>query len=809
MKKKYYCAMALATLMMGACTDDTDLGQGGIPGGGSSAAQDGRTELKFVLGGFGGGVVSYGPAVTVAGENELRTLDIFVFGKDTFPDGTERPDGKMLLEEIFRSDGTSASGDKIEITNNGTESTAAISLMGKNRKRLYFVGNGRNQDAFNQFKLGETDTTAFASGLTNKLTGHIACPLLMTADYAINIADSLKKGDAGVDWNNSIDIVLKRRMARFDIVNTSVDSRFFIEWIQLENPRSQAYLFDDAAHGTEADATTNANGYWSKLTDLWTTSERIDFKAVDNANNGDALAAFYTYPAPKGTAPTLDEAKDFSIVLGGRSGAAGDGDPVLYPVLLRKDQQDAATAMTVDANHRYVINVLSVGTNYITATINVLDWNVADTIIQHAGYGTFGLSAPAETGTIDEGKNTLVLADNSIKANQKITVAASTEWTAEVIKGDDWLSLTAPAAGTVAKELVFETTKANPSSEKPRTGAIIFRNVMRPSITQTLLVEQPVNDSGTHLNVGEPKGIVGLSIEGDTIVLPGYDLRVAIPVESTDGTPTITNAGDGIFATTAMNATSDSLILTMAENKTGTVKRGTVKVAGTTLEQTLAIRQMPQSLGIIRLVCPTIAIDKQTLNIGADALAATEVTVNADSEWTFDGHTDNTGFTQDWVTISNITNPTGTGSFEIAATANDTYAARSISLKLVNTSKPEKIYYVLNVTQAAKQETLDVASVSGGSATYAGGTVSLAIDETSEVTVSVTPFLADGDWEVGTVTGNEAGWLTVGTKDAGADTFKITPSDNSGNVERTATITIQKMGDASVKKVITVTQAGV
>lgn len=801
MKKKYYYVMALATLVMGACTDDIDQG-GGIPGGGTSTTQDGRTKLKFVLEGLSGGVVPYGAAATVKGENELKTLDIFVFGKDTLPDGTERPGGKMLLEEVFRSDAAGGSADKIDIAADGTSSTAGISLVGINRKRLYFVANGRSQDVFSRFELGKTDTTAFANALTNKLSGHIASPLLMTADHAINIADSIAAKPGA--WQTTIDISLKRRMARFDVVNVSVDSRFFIEWIQLINPRAQAYLFDDAAHKTEADA-----DYWTSLGELWATPERIDFKSVDNANNGDALAAFYAYPAPKGTDP-IDATKDFSIVLGGRNGPDGMGDPVLYPVLLRKDQKDVATVMTVDANHRYVINVLSVGSNYITATINALDWNVADTLTEHAGYGTFGLSAVATIGMMTG--NTLTLASADAAADLAVKVAATTEWTAKVTKGAAWLTLTAPVAGTVAKTLAFATTAANPSSEKVRTGEIVFTNVMRPSITQTLLVSQPLNVTGQHLNVGVPKDIVGLSFDGDTIVLPGYDeIYVAIPVASTDGTVTVTSSV-GLFKTAAMNAGGDSVIVTMAENKTGVAKNGTLTLTGATVAQTLSFRQMPMSLGIIRLVCESVAIDEQTITLkNGNALAATEVVVFADSEWTFDGHTDNLGFTQDWVTISAITGPEGKGSFKIAADVNTTFAARSLTIKLVNIFKPEKIYYVLTVKQEANAESITFGTLTGTSvgttpAALADGVLTISNDEIATFTIATTAALAAGaDWELGTITGNDTSWLTV-TKETGGLQIVSTANATAGDPQRTATIVVQNAG-GTVTKTLTVTQA--
>lgn len=453
MKKKYCYVTAVALFGLVACSEDSDLVGGGSGNGSGNGAVnvDGRIPLTFRLDGLSNGSVAYTRAGEIAlkGEKEIRTLDVFVFGKDTLPDGTEKKDGGMLLEEVFRS-GVS---EGITLSADGAVQTAELSVVGNNRKRLYFVANGRDQEVLNKFELGKTDTLAFRDGLTDALTGHIACPLLMTADMGLSVKDSIAAHPDDLTWASNIGITLKRRMARFDIVNTGVDSQFFIEWIQLVNSRKQNYLFEDAAY---------VNPYFADA-DIW-DPERIDFLSLDNANNGETLASFYAYAAPKEEEGGKGT-KDFSIVLGGKSGSTGEGTAVLYPVLMRTDQEKAETKLEVKANNRYVINIKSVGSNMITATIDVQDWIEADTVKVESGYGIFGLSMPGTDpkGTMTENK--LALTDAAATTDIVVNVAADTEWKVET--DCEWIDLTgAPTDGKVGKNLTFATAKANPPATK-------------------------------------------------------------------------------------------------------------------------------------------------------------------------------------------------------------------------------------------------------------------------------------------------------------------------------------------------------
>lgn len=788
MKKKYCYLTAIALLGLAACSEDSDLVDNGS-GSGSPIAVNGRIPLTFRLDGLGSGSVPYTRAgeIALAGEKEIKTLDVFVFGKDTLPDGTEKTDGKMLLEEVFRS-GVS---EGITLSAEGAVTKAELSVMGNNRKRLYFVANGRDQKVLNTFELGVTDTLAFRDGLTDALTGHIACPLLMTTGMGLSVKDSIAKYSTDLTWASNIGVTLKRRVARFDIVNTGVDSQFFIEWIEQVNARKQNYLFEDAAHATP----------YFEASDLW-NPERIDFKSLDNANNGETLAAFYAYAAPEGED---DEAKDFSIVLGGKSGSTGQGTAVLYPVLMQTDQEDPNTKLEVKANNRYVINIKSVGSNVITASIEVQDWIKADTVHTNAGYGTFGLSMPATDAKGTMAENTLTLTDATATTDIVVNVASASEWIAET--DSEWIDLTGgtPAEGTVGKTLTFATTKANPRNDKSRIGKIVFRNKMRPSITQTLLVEQP-QSTGDYLNVDMPKDITGLSIQGDTITLPGYDMVVKLPLAGTNAA-SVTAACDNadMVDKTERNGASDSIRVIMKANKTGKDREGilTVTDATASLEQKYRIIQKAQSLGMILLSGEGI-VDR-VLDLGAADTYAKDITVKASSAWKFDGDDDPTdGYTKEWITLGAATgSDVGDGSFSLTVTANDGFDPREIEIKVVNTQK-ESIFSMLTIKQAGKAETLTVSGTG-----ISGNTLSIAKDAATEVTLTVTADLKDGDWELineGTAVGDND-WLTLGTKNS--NEFTVTPTANDTGIARSVQITIQKTGDDSVKQVITVTQAGV
>ena len=489
--------------------------------------------------------------------------------------------------------------------------------------------------------------------------------------------------------------------------------------------------------------------------------------------------------------------------MGGKSGSTGEGTAVLYPVLMRTDQEDADTKLEVKANNRYVINIKSVGSNVITATIDVQKWIEADTVKVESGYGIFGLSMPETDPKGEMTDNKLVLTDAAATTDIVVNVAADTEWKVET--DCEWIDLTGvPEEGKVGKKLTFATKNANPRNDKTRVGRIVFINKMRPSITQTLLVEQPVNDSGTYLNVDMPKDITGLSIQGDTITLPGYAGEVNLPLDGTNAETVTVTSNNTAMATVAKSGGNDAVVVTMLENTTGADREGILTVTDVTasLEQKYRIVQKAKSLGMIVLSGGSI-VDR-VLSLDAAETEGKTINVKASSAWKFDGDEDPTdGYTKEWVTLSDVTGNTGEGSFKLTATENTSFDAREVEIKVVNTVK-EGIYSILTVKQAGKPETIEVTGTD-----LKDNKLSVAFDAASDIELTVAADLKDGGtWElVGAGTTLDE-WLTLGIVGEGANKFTVTPTANETDIARSVNITVQKKDDPTVKQVITVTQAG-
>lgn len=89
--------MALASLLMAVCSEDMETAGPDEGNGG----KDGR-ELTFLFSGTAQGYVPYTKAeggIASNAENELSTLDIYVFGEDSLSSADPKP---VVLEEILR-----------------------------------------------------------------------------------------------------------------------------------------------------------------------------------------------------------------------------------------------------------------------------------------------------------------------------------------------------------------------------------------------------------------------------------------------------------------------------------------------------------------------------------------------------------------------------------------------------------------------------------------------------------------------------------------------------------------------------------
>ncbi|GKG76002.1 hypothetical protein DXA15_12500 [Parabacteroides sp. AM58-2XD] len=106
----------------------------------------------------------------------------------------------------------------------------------------------------------------------------------------------------------------------------------------------------------------------------------IDFSTVSGSNAGVAPGVFYLYPTNK----TTEEIK-FNLI--GHSSSSEDTQVV--PVKFFDIQ---GASVSIQANHRYTVQVDPAGRGSLTATLKVEDWLVGDTMDVQTDWGTIGLS---------------------------------------------------------------------------------------------------------------------------------------------------------------------------------------------------------------------------------------------------------------------------------------------------------------------------------------------------------------------------------------------------------------------------------
>lgn len=778
MRKKYYL-MALVGLLMASCSEDNDpFNAGGGEG------QTGARELTFVFPGTAQGVVPYAVTASEA-ENELKTLDIYVFGVDSMK--TARP---MVLEEIFRS------GQGYDLTTNGDAKTAKISVPAGNQKTFYFVANAREHLSLDSVELHVTDTTAFKAKMSNTLKGHITCPMLMSAKVDMpDVATEVAKG--------TIDVTLTRRVARFDIQNNSETSNFVISEVVLADVPGNAPLFPIA-------------GYVAPLVPKLPV---IDFSAMKNSNAGVTNSVFYMYPIDKDNVNKVG----FSLV--------GTSLVMNAPQVLDvefKSYTDKTKTIDIEANNRYLVQVEDLGSGDLTATLKVIEWIVGDTVNVDTGDGTIKLSSE-DAGFAD---NTLtVAAEPTLTDSIAIAVAADGEW--ELIVEDqykDWIGVSVLPGDTTLKEFKVTTLLPNPSSKEERQGVVMVQNVRRPSIRQPLIVKQAAN-AARYLDMS------GLAVAGNLLSFSGektdgdsLNVTIAAPA-GTAWKATKTASATwfkfekeaGLKAAAADGSTFDgtateTFSIVPTQNATDVERIDTVTITiaqadefKTALEQKLIVRQAARNLGAITVSC--IGIKDGHVSVAADGFSEKadaegkhagerKVKVMATSEWKVIIPEEATWLTQ--VGGIDLTPGSKNGSFYLKAAANT--AADAVERKAivrVENTQDATIYQEITFTQVADPQIVTPSlNVSAITVDNAGTTPSA-----STITVTGIVEANVGDWSIeGTYD-----WVNASLTDYQTITIAMATDGNQDNsatgaTERTATFTLKHKDGTSVQ--FTVTQAG-
>ena len=671
--------MALAGLLMASCSDDNDPFTGG---GGSNAALS--RQLTFVFPGTAQGVVPYS-AEALEAENQLKDLDIYVFGEDTLD-----AKGPMVLEEIFRS------GQGYELTDDADSKKAEISVPAGDNKAFFFVANGREHLSLDSLILHETDTTAFKQKMSNSLKGHIACPLLMTAQVNMpNLAEALT--DAG----GKVTVELVRRMARFDIQNNSETSNFVIQTVALNNVPGNVPLFPMEKYDAP----------------LLERLPVIDFTALANSNAGEVNSVFYLYPTTK-----TQGTDGLTLSLAGRDLVTNAAQ--VLPVDFKNYRTDEF--ITIEANNRYLIQVQDLGSGDLKATLTVKEWVSGDTVNVDMGDGTIKLSS-ADAGFKD---NTLVVAaEPTLTDSVQINVAADGEWTLVVDSAAmDWIGVSEVLAGEVSKSFKVTTLLPNPSSKEMRHGVVMVQNVRRPSIRQPLVIKQEANtqrylDLSGAAVAGNLLSFSGEKTTGDslnvTVTAPENvswtatksadwftfaDEATSLKAAAADGS-NFEGDGEATFSIVPQPNTGEEA---RVDTVTITVKG---EAGGTDLVQKLVVRQAARNLGSIKAVCTGLSNNKVTVKadgfpevykegdplFGNDGKRQVKVTATTAWEVVIDP-------ADGWLTAEtpSLTEGSQNGYFLLEAQENTTDLERTATVTIVN-KIDKNIKQEITFTQAAAE----------------------------------------------------------------------------------------------------------
>ena len=684
MKTKLSVLLFAASLgWMTACTDDLGNDGGNKPVG--PTVESGKVLYGFSLKDFGKGSV---PMTRADGdklpasvpESKIDSLTVYVFNQNA-----EAPYDSLqtIFAEEFKV------GDKLVA--DAANMTSSISLSGTGKKKIYFVANAIEQNELDQLKLGVSTEAQFLQMKTNLLSraDMLACPLIMTAVDSMEVHEK-GWGGATSDYDVEIEsavagrtINLKRIVARFDIENNAPKSDFIVESIALNNVRQAARVnktlnFQATKHSEYAYA-TDATG--TELP-LIPTMEEFDFTRYPQANEGRAQSVFYVYPDMNGgtgvDAGDGLETDRFYLTLYGKTYKTGA--KVVYNVYMYKDNADkTADPILIKPNNEYLIRINDLDPTRLNATITVQDWLIGDTVTYEMTDGTVALSCvefpltPAVDGQEGTGEVLTIPTDRALAAGVanvgaaanpvNVKVEAISEW--ELLKGynAEWIDTltnidpTDLPVGTLTKVL---PKQANPYN-KDRRGTLVFRNVQRPSIMQTLIV---VQEAGADANVRIGK----LAAASADYTVYNRDDAGVNQVAETEKSDTLLLAAGDPFTNVAYTDIEVTVTGTEAANPEyyqewgvrvdridttwiSVTKQPALNEKGTGITFSLAQNDSVQRKGVIRLYDRQDATIYRNLVIVQDGAEVTGTIVKAEERAT-DGFTDMADMDKDNLTAS-------------------------------------------------------------------------------------------------------------------------------------------------------------
>jgi len=362
MKKIQIFALAALLLGFASCSKELDNGIGG---------QDASSGFQISLQ-ASKGTLTYADIAT-APEWDFGAVDVFIFEKTSDRSGT-------LL-------GTNANFDMQPATGSVTLTAKGDWLADNSGKfvNVYFVGNNEAANLFT------TETSATSQvGTVSAATTEAALIELLTVAQPLDGDNKAELLETPLLFSVSsqnievpligmvkVDATLKRREARFDIVNP-FHANFNITKVFVSNANIEGFIF--------ADATTTPTMAKASLKEI-DLSSRTDYDADDLMPS-----VFYLYPTQLGTGNT--EITIFGVL---------DGEDKIFEV--------NSTAL-IDANKRYklVFDPAAMVFNVVAADY---DEGVRLPTQKSTGAGILSLTAGAGTGVLTNTSYQLVAGQNA------------------------------------------------------------------------------------------------------------------------------------------------------------------------------------------------------------------------------------------------------------------------------------------------------------------------------------------------------------------------------------------------------------